>query len=237
MSKLNQSSSSLPNSANSVFEKVGLNEQILKEAIGAGLSQYLSASELAPLNAGGSMASFKIIETLRGQLLNNKTGWSILNLKGQCLTINGSAQITLVATSGDKDTGLREGQPCTKNGKGCETKNQIRRNIGQTFNLFEHDLFEEQQLSDGFGFMQEASKIDDHELWVLLYFFDNSKKEVRYELSLPIGFKDVGVHGKVKVSEWGDRIYFRPVPFETTLAIDEPVNFNDEVEFTVTSKE
>jgi hypothetical protein len=236
MSKFNQSSISSPVNVTSIFEQVGLNEQILKEAIGAGLSKYLSASKLAPLNAGGSMASFKIIETLRGQLLSNQTGWSMLNLKGQCLTINANAQITLVVTSGDRDTGLREGQPCTKNGKGCETKNQIRRNIGQTFNLFEDDLFEEQQVSDGLGFIQKASKIDDHELWVLLYFFDNSKKEIRYELSLPIGFKDVGVNGKVKVSEWGDRIYFRPIPFETALAIDEPADFNDEVEFTVTPK-
>ncbi|MFB2661816.1 hypothetical protein [Shewanella mangrovisoli] len=236
MSALNHLPTPLPVNTNSIFEQIGLKEQVFKQAIGAGLSEYLTASKLAPLNAGGSMASFKIIETLRHQLLSNRCGWKMKNLNGLCLTINSGAQISLVTTSGDKYTGLQEGQPCTKNGKGCETKNQICQNIGQNLSLFEDDLFKDIQSVNELALILEESKIDAHELWVLLYYFDNVKKEVRYELSLPIGFKDVGKMGKVKVSQWRDRVFFSPIPYEAALAIDEPADFSDEFEFTVTPK-
>jgi hypothetical protein len=217
----------LPSRKESKLESLGLSRVILKQAIGAGLLKYCSASKLAPLNAGGSEASFAIIQMLREQLLSNN-GWMLLNQHGQSLTVNPDLQISIVVTSGDKDTGLPDGRPCTKNGKGSETKNQIRQNImtGQTFNLFD----DESEVAE------KETNVDNHVLWVLLYHFDPKKKEVRYELSLPVGFKDVGTKGKVKVSNWTDRLHFDPIPFNDITVSHEPTDFNDEIEFSVTPK-
>tara|TARA_R110001583_G_scaffold23841_2_gene87486 strand:+ start:6686 stop:7381 length:696 start_codon:yes stop_codon:yes gene_type:complete len=215
----------------SKFEKLGLSFEILQSSISAGISEYMSASSLAPLNAGGSKASFAIIENIREQLLQNSLGWSMVNKHGQCLTNNADENLSIVVTSGDKDTGLADGYPCTKNGKGTETKNQVLRNIGKTLNLFD-----EPQITNDCADI-DSKKVDTHELWLLLYYFDHQKKEVRFELSLPIGYKEVGRYGKVKVTDWGTRLFFTPVSFEDYLITKNITAFSDDIDFVVTSKE
>lgn len=213
---------------------LGLNREVLSQTMSMGLSQYKSASKLEPLNAGGSKASFAIIETLRQQLLSNEKGWSMINHNGQCLTVNSSHGMSIIATSGDKYTGLSyDLQPCTKNGKGLETKSQIERNQGQTLCLFDEGLMIDRENSSP----QVETSADGNELWVLLYYFDLAKKEVRFELSLPIGIKEVGSKGKVKVSEWADRIIFTPLPFEQGNDSLKSPDFNDEIEFNIKQKE
>jgi len=211
---------------------LGLNETVLTQAVWAGLSQYRSASELEPLNAGGSKASFSIIQTLREQLLSNGMGWVILNQKGQCLTNNPEKQISIIVTSGDKHTGL-DGQPCTKNGKGSTTKRQVKGNLEQTLCLFEEGLITDKEELDS----RLTETADSNELWVLLYHFDQSKKEVRFELSLPIGFREVGKQGKVKVSQWDDRLIFPSLPFDESITTPTTLDFDEEIEFNITPKD
>jgi hypothetical protein len=216
---------------------LGLNKDVLTQAMWAGLSQYRSASKLEPLNAGGSKASFSIVQTLREQLLGNGLGWVMLNKKGQCLTNNPEKQISIIVTSGDKYTGVEytgiNKLPCTKNGKGSTTKKQIKGNLEQTLCLFEEGLISDREnLPD-----DVIDSADDNELWVLLYHFDISKKEVRFELSLPIGYKEVGAQGKVKVSKWDDRLIFTPLSFDEDAIRSNTPDFDDEIEFNIIPKE
>jgi len=215
------------------MESLGLNQEILTQSMLMGLSQYRSASKLEPLNAGGSKASFAIVQTLRQQLLGNGLGWKMLNQKGQCLTINPENQISIITTSGDKYTGLSDGQPCTKNGKGLETKNQVKKNIGQTLCLFEEGAIIDKEQQD----IEYIESADDNQLWLLLYYFDFYKKEARFELSLPIGVKEVGNKGKVKVSQWSDRLTFPAISFDEDSIIAELPDFDDEIEFNISPKE
>jgi len=213
---------------------LGLSTEVLTQSIWMGLSKYRSASKLEPLNAGGSKASFAIIETLRSQLLGNGLGWKMLNQNGQSLTVNSEKQVSVIVTSGDKYTGLTDGDdPCTRNGKGAETKNQVKKNLGQTLCLFEEGIItDREELPD-----EIVNSIDKNELWVLLYHFDLLKNEVRFELSLPIGIKEVGNKGKVKVSEWAERLIFPSLPFDESNNSNEAQEFNDEIEFNIKPKE
>lgn len=225
------------NNSETNFERMaslGLNSEVLTQSIWMGLSKYRSASKLEPLNAGGSKASFAIIETLREQLLGNGLGWKMLNQNGQCLTTNSEKQVSVLVTSGDKYTGLIEGvDPCTRNGKGAETKNQVKKNLGQTLCLFEEGIITDREKLPN----EIVEPIDRNELWVLLYHFDLTNKEVRFELSLPIGIKEVGNKGKVKVSEWADRLRFSSLPFDENNITNESPEFNDDIEFNIKPKE
>lgn len=219
--------------------KLGLNKEVLQNTATAGLADFKLTSPLAPVNAAGSRASFAMIAALRAQLLGNESGWKKLNQKGQSLTINADYQISLIVTSGDKDTGIPNSQPSTKNGKGEETKSQVQRNVqlGQTYNLFNdrHDEFDADDILD--NILNQNESVDGHELWILLYHFDRAKKELRYELSLPIGITDVGTNGKVKVSSWADRIIFDAIPFDTTLTESESTDFSEDFDFDLTPKD
>jgi hypothetical protein len=219
------------------MESLGLNKQVLTQSMHMGLSQHRSASKLEPLNASGSRASFAIVQALRQQLLSSGMGWKMLNQRGQCLTINPDNNISIITTSGDKHTGLNSGlvgsQPCTKNGKGLETKNQVINNQGQTLCMFEEGV-----ITDNEHQPQHISEsADDNQLWLLLYYFDSANQEVRFELSLPVGIKDVGNKGKVKVSKWLDRLIFTPLPFDEAIVIPETHDFDDEIHFNITPKE
>jgi hypothetical protein len=212
---------------------LGITEELLTQSIWTGLIQHRATSRLEPLNAGGSKAYFAIIKALREQLLGNGLGWKQLNQNGQSLVINPVKKINIIVTSGDKYTGLNYGVPCTKNGKGSETKNYVHKNIGQNFNLFEDGIVDQIHEFDG----KVLEPVDGTELWVLLYHFDFSGKEVRFELSLPIGIKEVGNNGKVKVSEWADRIIFNALSFEENKITNESPKFNEDIEFIIKSKD
>ncbi len=216
---------------------LGLNKDVLTQAIWSGLSQYRSVSWLEPLNAGGSKASFSIVRALREQLLGNGMGWVMLNQKGQCFTNNPEKQISIIVNSGDKYTGLDTGldrEPCTKNGKGSTIKKQVKGNwnFGQTLCLFEEGLADMENLPD-----DVVDTADGNELWILLYYYDSLKQEMRFELSLPIGVKEVGTQGKVKVSEWKCRLIFTPLSFDEDAVTSKTPDFDDEIEFIITPKE
>lgn len=214
------------------MNSLGLTVETLAQSIWSGLFQHRSTSKLEPLNAAGSKAYFAIVKALREQLLANGKGWSKLEHNGQSLLVNPENSITIMATSGDKYTGLDDMvSPCTKNGKGFETKNYVSKNLVENLELFE-DYRNLEQLSD----INDAPA-DGNQLWVLLYHFDFGKKEVRFELSLPIGIREFGKNGKVKVSEWADRLLFEPISFTSPTFNHQSPTFNDDIAFNIKPKE
>ncbi|TKB53076.1 hypothetical protein [Ferrimonas aestuarii] len=208
------------------LDAMGISPSAVEQAMWKASREYRSASELEPLNAGGSRASFEAVRTLREALLSMANGWKILNKHGQCLTINPERGLSILVTSGDKDTGLVDGQPKTKNGKGAETKLQVSANRQMSFDLFGEPANQ-----------SEEECIDKQQTWVLLYYFDFVKKEVRFELSLPVAFQDSGKQGKVKISDWKDRIYFKPIPLDDAARVNSPSEFNEEPDIEVVPKD
>ena len=57
------------------------------------------------------------------------------------------------------------------------------------------------------------------QVWALLYHYDKTLNEVRFELSLPTGFD------KKKITEWGERLILGSIPnnpTDFTIRTDEP---------------
>ncbi|MEM8445545.1 hypothetical protein Q4R95_19670, partial [Morganella morganii] len=86
----------------------------------------------------------------------------------------------VIITSGDKDTGLIDGNPRTKNAKGNAVRRAVEKN-NYNLELFpSNDVFD-----DNLDELEAISTLDPTKTYVLLYYFDFSSKEVRCELSLP----------------------------------------------------
>jgi hypothetical protein len=197
------------------FTRIGITEEILSNAIKMGLRDRNQVSDLYPVTTKGLRTWEGVIAGLRGGLLGlSEFDWTKDHKKGLSITSSKLANLTLVVTSGDKATGVVEKTAKTKNAKGPSTIEFVGRN---------GDLFE------GFDNNVENIKADPNETWVLLYFVDNAKNEVRYELSLPINLHSID--GKLKIDEWEKRVIFNPVPF--SVAFDNVVapDYSDEIDF------
>lgn len=208
------------------LSQMGLSTEAVEQAIKDGLIQYKRATPLHPATHGGATAWGEIVCTLREQLLSLNNGWAICQKSGLSITHNHELAVAVIVTSGDKDTGLVEGCPSTKNKKGPSTRNIVESN-------YTADMFDEDRE------VIHVSPIDSTQTWVLLYHFDFSLKEVRFELSLPASTARIsGKEDKLKIDSWKDRIIFEPVSFSAENienALDD-IQFNDEVSFDITKK-
>lgn len=205
----------------SVLEKMGLREEVIRRAIHEGLGEYLGVTKLHPLTAGGSRAWQEVIASLREQLLSeDSSDWGIEHKRGLDLTYNREKNVNLVVTSGDKDTGREEGFPKTKNSKGAATRDFV----GVNLSFFDED--------NDLPLLEK--KIDKTETWVLLYHIDMGKKEVRFELSLPKGMN--GSANNIKINSWVQRIVFDSLPFKQDIKVKQQPDFNESVGFDITKK-
>ena len=197
----------------SCFEELGLTEPLLRRAVETGLRHYQRATPFHPRTHGGCNAWGEIVAVVR-QMLKVK-GWSPLDLRGLPMACHGEAGISIVVTSGDKNTGIREGEPSSRNPKGEATNNYVSHNL---------DLFTD----------PITEKTDDslnNKTWVLLYYFDFKTKEVRFELSLPLNLSPNGYFNK-----WLERHIFEPVAFsDDQQNVDLIINseFNDDIDFDI----
>ena len=58
----------------------------------------------------------------------------------------------------------------------------------------------------------EITPIDSTRTYIVLYYYDAANKEVRCEVSYPVGM--VNQDGFARVSAWSERIILSPLPFE-----------------------
>ncbi|MEL4392316.1 MULTISPECIES: hypothetical protein [Shewanella] len=210
------------------LSSLGLDEMMLRNVVWMGLQDIKAKSDLEPLNAAGSRASFTMTRVLRVHLLKPELGWSMLNQNGLAMTVNKERGLSIVLASGDKFTGLRELiAPSTKNSRGKATSNLVEHNHKVIRDLFcetDENLVETDE-------PKQQEQVDKHQLWVLLYHFDYAKKEVRYELSLPDGMRPVGEDGKIKISKWKQRFIFNSLPFDDNTFDIPPQEFTEDIEF------
>ncbi|MDE1479431.1 hypothetical protein KKJ01_14610 [Xenorhabdus bovienii] len=176
--------------------KSGIADEALRAAIDDGLLEIRRSTELDAKTDPGSRAWGAVIRGLRRELLTNDNEWSFSFVKGLNLTHNKAKGLNIIVMSGDKYTGLLDGSPKSKNPKGAATSTLVGEN---------YDFFYEQDT------VVQISDIDPTINYVFLYFFDFGKKEVRYELSIPIGM--TGSAEKTRIAAWKERNIFQAIPF------------------------
>jgi hypothetical protein len=125
-------------------------------------------------------------------------------------TVRSDDEVAIVIASGNAWTGSEKPrkQPSTRNPKGAMTLDAILTNTGQRTTEMTFDAF-------------EKSNTIPTRTYFLLHYFDPMTKEIRIELSLPIGMSN----GWIDV--WGERLVLPAIPFdldgtEATGPSDEP---------------
>jgi hypothetical protein len=151
------------------FSEVGISEDILIRAIRAGLRERNRVTKLHPVTAAGSRTWEDIIAEMRAGLLELEgSNWNYSHEKGLSLTHNKDAAITIVVSSGNKFTGIKEEKEKvkTKNAKGPSTLHYVGRN---------YTLFDDLENTD-----TNIQNIiaNPNQTWVFLYHVDITEKEV-----------------------------------------------------------
>lgn len=189
-------------------------------AVSRAIYESRRSSPLHPRTSAMSRAWDELVAAFRESVLTGSRGWNFILNNGLEYTINSALGLSIIVTSGNKDTGLQEGFPKTKNTKGVATEDMVSRNL---------DLFESNDINS----MAPDMRVDTTQTYVFLYYFDHHVKEVRCELSLPSGMS--GLNGYNKISAWRERIILPTIPF--TAAIDtQEKEFNDEIDIVVSRK-
>lgn len=195
-----------PQESISKLENLGLTPSILGEIIKRSHLARSNTTDNHPNNSAGTYAWHEAVCAARDIL--RPLGWLKQEANNKALTVNPDRTIAIDISGGTRDTGLESGFPQTRNPKGKQTRMLVNHNQGQLFEFntrFDHE---------------EDHPTDEYQTWVLLYYFENSskKKEIRYELSLPISMEHDRIVG------WSERIICAP------LALDEivmPVQENE----------
>lgn len=207
------------------LKSMGLSVEDFTFAISRAIYESRRSSPLHPRTCAMTRAWEEVVAAFRESVLSGAKGWNYTFDSGLEYTINSELGLSIIATSGNKDTGIIEGFPKTKNAKGSATENVISRNLG----LFGDD--EEQECEE-----LECSahiSVDSTQTFVFLYYFDFSAHEVRCELSKPSAMS--GFNGHNKISSWSERIILPAVPF--SAAIETPAKeFNEEIDIVVSRK-
>lgn len=188
--------------------QLGIEQEDVHKAITSALYERRRTSKLHPVIDGGFRFWSQLVAALRGELIAKDLGWSSSRQNRMELIHNSKQGINLVITAGDKDTGKADGWPKTKNAKGEATMSIVNSN-SETLELFpvESSLFS----TDGLQLVAEPAA-DTTQNYIVLYYYDSGNKEVRCEVSLPIGMSVV--NGFARVNTWGERIILAPVPFD-----------------------
>ncbi|HEY4437655.1 MAG TPA: hypothetical protein VGN40_16010 [Lelliottia sp.] len=204
---------------------MGLSVEDFTFAISRAIYESRRSSPLHPRTSAMTRAWEEVVAAFRESVLSSLKGWNYTFHSGLEYTINSELGLSIIATSGNSDTGLIEGFPKTKNAKGSATENVISRNL---------DLFgevETQESEEPDSSVQIS--IDSTQTFVFLYYFDQVAQEVRCELSKPSGMS--GFNGHNKISSWSERIILPAVPFSAAIETPEK-EFNEEIDIVVSRK-
>jgi len=176
--------------------EVGLTREPFDIAAAESLAAYRSCTPNHPVTFPATYAWAEGNRSLRDGL--TVVDWARKNETNLPLVINASGTMAITVTSGDTDTGIREGFPCTRSPKGPRTVDLVMANQRR------FDFMEET------ASIVESMKVPGRDTWLFLIYRDLVRGELRYELSRPNHMgEDRHVDG------WIERIIFPPVPFDT----------------------
>lgn len=196
------------------LEQLGLNEQVLHEAIWQGHLHRARLTENHPANFHGLVMWGDSVAALRDQ--TRPMGWIRKDVGSYALTEHEDLGLAITVASGDESTGVWYLQPTNRSKKGRNTVEAVEAN--QQLQLF--DLLP----------IEQQGGVDDNQTWVLLHHTDYQLGEIRMELSRPTA---IGSDGKI--SEWSERIILGSIPLDGDQVEIEPPSGPD-IEITVRRK-
>lgn len=172
-----------------------LSLSLLSEVIRSGLSARNETTRASAVIAAGVQQWLKTVEELRTRLSDKQ--WNIHEQKNCPFISSPDRMISFVVMTGNSETGkLGFDEPTNQAEKGVVVEGFVQKNQLELFN------------QDSFRLAKE--KREGTQVWAFLYHYDKKLKEVRFELSYPIGFD------KKKIRAWGERIIFGSIPNNPT---------------------
>ncbi|MFI9028847.1 hypothetical protein [Streptomyces sp. NPDC053560] len=192
---INLEASGEPDDYAAELARLGLRTETLRQALGASNTErsLCSKRHAAPI-APGIYAYNGLVTSLSSQL--EEDDWERVNLAGVLpILLNPRTHVALGVTSGNHLTGLREGrqQPSSRYPKGELTRKLVGRNEPQgQIELLKRSAFQVEEPKD---------ELAGYNLWLMLVYFDQVRKEIRHEVSLP---ERLNVKGYMK--DWYARI-------------------------------
>lgn len=185
-----------PEDIASRLDQLGVTEAALREAVYQGHLQRTRLTLNHPRTYPGLVMWGEIVAALRDQL--RPLEWIRQDVGSFPVTVNESLSLAIAVASGDEATGNPYAHPSNRSKKGRNTVEAIDANRQMA-------LFEE--------FMQEIKEnTDGNQTWILMHHTDTSKREIRFELSLPA---EIGNDGKI--TSWSERILLESIYFEDDL--------------------
>lgn len=178
---------------------------LFRDAIMGGLGGRNETTRASAPTAAGVQQWLKTVEDLRTLLATEK--WHIHEQRNCPFISSPDRTISIVAMTGNGETGKNGFEdPTNQAEKGTVAENFIQKNN-------QLELFNRESIK----LAKEKQK--ETQVWALLYHYDKTLNEVRFELSFPTGFD------KKKITEWGERLILGSIPnnpTEFTIRTDEP---------------
>jgi hypothetical protein len=179
---------SAPGEVPARLAELGLNEEVLREAVERGQAAWASCTPNHPAQFPGMWAWAEAVNALRERLIPE--GWTRINNENLPLTVDAAGRVCIAVSTGDENTGRADASPCTRSSKGPRTRSAV------TDNARQYRLFEDIRLRP-----EELEEINGKMTWILLFHRDARAGEVRSELSRPIRMNIEG-----QVAGWAERI-------------------------------
>lgn len=172
----------------------GLEGDVLRRAVGLGLAEGAQCTANDPVILQSFVNWGKSVGFLRDQLVPQ--GWQRVRRAGYETTVSPDGKVALAVAAGDEGTGLRKFPVRTRTPKGPATFKAVLANTGMSTR-------EMSELVDSFP---AAEPLPRAQTWLVLFYADSEKGQIRIELSLPIGFAPDG-----QVAIWGERLILEPI--------------------------
>ena len=200
-----------PDSVDDQLAKLGLTSEQIKQAVLQGQAARNNSTPHHPANAGGTMAFFEVVRSLRDMLIPK--GWIAQSVQNLSMTVNPDVNISITVSGGSAETGIAEGYPTTRNPKGQQTKVYVSHNQADLFDDIESPVNLDEEVHS--------------QTWLLLYYYDVSNNELRTELSLP-----VAIDSYARIRGWKARILIEPIPLNGEH-IDIETEYSPEIDIDV----
>jgi hypothetical protein len=156
-------------------------------------------------------------ETLRALRDEMAPLWRPVSSDNVEKTVSPDKLVAIVVWSGNRDTGLAHRHPSSKRPRGGATLKEVDDNL-------QCGLFPNDDRGEAGG---ETSAT-----WVLLYYVDERKEEIRVELSMPLRYDHDGV-----VRRWGPRLILNAIPLSDQVVVTQQNGNEEEYDVPVKRRE
>lgn len=189
--------------------QLGLTLAILHNALLAGERERRTCTKFDAKSAPGFLMWTRTTRRLREQLTPKPRSWRSVDINQLPMAVNPDRTVGIVVSSGDAFTGLDipGQQPKTRYPKGAMTAAVVERN--EQLALFDVPG-EAESVTPNPG--EYAALVT----WVLLWYRDGRRREIRGEVSRPEKVGD-----DRKIDHWAQRILLPPIPLGDEVKLDE----------------